>query len=166
MKKFYATLFFLVVLNSVHAQKNWMTFTSDLGKFSIEFKGDLKQYFKIHESGGQLYECTFVNDGLKFGVDWLLFSQFSQADPKLLLERHVESRIRTFRGTKIFEQDINLNGVLGKYFIIQLENETDLIESKSYVDGDILYNVSVKSTKESYDKEKVEYFLNSFEIIK
>lgn len=150
----------------MHAQKNWMTFTSDLGKFSIDFKGDLKQYFKIHESGGQLYECVFLNEGLQFGVDWLLFSSFADADPELLLDRHVESRVRSYGGKMIFEQKIDLNGVLGKYFIIQLENGTDLIEAKSYIDGPILYNISVRSAEETYDKGKIEYYLNSFVILK
>ena len=166
MKKVFALLFFIGILNTDHAQKNWMTFTSDLGKFSIAFKGDLKQYFKIHESGGQLYECVFYNDNLKYGIDWLLFSSFSEAEPALLLEHHVDSRVKSYGGTKIFEEDIALDGVIGKYYIIQLNDESEIIEGKSFVNGSILYNVSVRSTKEFYDKEKVSYYLNSFKILK
>ena len=167
MKKIYVSFLFLFLcIQSMNAQKDWMTFTSDLGKFSIEFEGDLKQYFKIHQSGAQIYECMISRDGLEYGVDWMLFKGFSDADPELLLEKHIESRIQSYNGTKIFVQDIDLPGaVAGKYFIIQLENGTDLIEAKSFVNGSILYNVSVKSTKEAYNKDNVEYFLNSFKII-
>ena len=167
MKKFYVSLLILILcVQTMNAQKDWMTFTSDLGKFSIEFEGDLKQYFKIHQSGAQIYECMISKNGLKFGVDWMLFKGFSEAAPDLLLERHMESRVKSYKGTKIFEQDIELDGATaGKYFIIQLENGTDLIEAKSFVSGAILYNVSVESTKETYNKDNIEYFLNSFKII-
>lgn len=159
-------MFLILCIHTMNAQKDWFTFTSDLGKFSVEFKGDLKQYFKIHQSGAQIYECMISRKGLKYGVDWMLFKGFSDASPELLLERHIESRLKSYNGTKIFEEDIELPGAIaGKYFVIQLENGSDLIEAKSFVNGTILYNVSVESTKESYNKENIEYFLNSFKII-
>ena len=151
----------LMISVSTTAQEKWNSFDSEMGKFSIDFYGDVSVSERITEKA-MTYKTTFSSDYMSVLVS-------SSKHIKLLdsndLKISVDSFIDSIKGTIVSKEEIEDDGVKGIFAVITLNEGATLVEYKVYINKNYQYQVMAYAEKVFYNQKRADRCFDSFKIV-
>ena len=142
------------------AADEWMPFTSQDGRFTVEFPGvPLDRPLPAADANGKV---VFVQSPFAFFS--VTYSDISSVSAAKFLTAEPAAVASAFRGSLAGETDIALGEIRGKDFSVDLPGGKGTVRSRLFIDGNRCYKVFVLSKKGILEKEKGRFF-ESFRIV-
>jgi len=165
MKK---TILILVALSflsvSTFAQDNWNDFSSETGKFSVDFSGNIKES-SVEKEKSSSFKIAIT----KGEMSYMISSTKHQTDLSNEIDKLLNVSISSFKesvdATFISQQDVTRNDASGIYVDMIFSEGTVRLEYFVFIKGMYQYQVMAYSLIESYNEDEANQFFRSFTIL-
>lgn len=151
---------FLGLHNGVGQEK---IYTSDLGKFSIEYKGEVRENTKQNESS-TVYRASYRDQEMLFVISSTV-QQNEIINADALLKASLKIFKEAVKGEMIREKTITENNTNGIYAALHLKENDLNVEYKVFSKGLYLYQLMVFAKSDKYNQDLAQTYFKSFKMI-
>ena len=155
----------LMSLTSDGEKVKWVSFTSELGKYTVKLPGEYEESVNEKETSTS-YKVTSLYADVNFMVTSSVNVSTLEGDIDNLLDVSLSSFIEQLGGTIITQESLEVKGVKGIYASILLTEQNAMVEYKVFMHDVYHYQVLAYGTTETFDKELVQKYFKGFKILK
>lgn len=158
-------IFVTVLLQTVTVQaQDWKNYTSENGKFSMEYLGDLVEETNETEKA-ITYKTTITNGAMGYLISSSLHKNNLESNIDELLNVSVDSFKENIKGAIEDFKRINLYDAKGTYVLFSMSEGTVILEYYVFMKGLYQYQVVMYSDASTYNEEEANHLIDSFKIL-
>ncbi|PCI11564.1 MAG: hypothetical protein COB73_01865 [Flavobacteriaceae bacterium] len=165
MKKIFLSLVVLSLVSfTTFAQENRHNFSTETGKFSVDFIGDISESARITETSSS-FKTTISDGRMRYMVSSTKHNSNLESDIEKLLNTSVDSFMENIKGEIISKEEVTRDNVKGMYVDIAMSEGAVRLEYFVFLRGFYQYQVMAYAPVEVYDAENASRFFKGFKIL-
>ena len=146
------------------SQEKMERYTSDLGKFSIEYFGEIVENIREAEKSTS-YKITFNSTSNNYLISASKHKSNLEDSIDRLLDVSITSFNKNVKGIMSNQKDIMLGNIKGKYALINLKDSNVKLDLYVYMNNNYQYQLIAYAEENIFNQTEVDEIINSFEII-
>ena len=146
------------------SQEKLKTYTSELGKFAIEYQGEINERTQDKETS-KVYRATYRVAGMGFMTSSTVHENKAE-DASKMLKLSLETLLKTVKGDVVSKKDITQQGQKGLHVVLDLKENGVQIVYRVFVKDAYQYQLLVFGKAEEFDINKAMAYMNSFKMTK
>lgn len=165
MKKiFYSIIILSLVSFTSMAQEKWGNLSSDTGRFSVDFSGDIEQSTRETETASS-FKIAITSGEMNYMVSSTKHQYDLEDEVDNLLNVSIKSFEESVNATVVSKQEVTRNDASGIYADMIFSEGTVRLEYFVFIKGKYQYQVMSYANKEYYNEEDANRFFRSFTIL-